>query len=249
MEAMTYFDANNNPVSMTDYYKAIQEDSERVVAQLEEEFVDRGLKFTVRFIGSVPVQAAGHIDGERFYFRFRGNTGSIKIGPYNQMIEDGLWVRYEETRLKRLAKVNEEHESGELTGIDYELASFNLNRPEPMSTPDEEMFIPTVVTHVAGKIGANPEDHYNGELTADEAYDMFKHLITNLNTIPEEEQLSERTRILIYEGWDAVKAWDGKEAAKIRAVMEKMTPAEQREYVGLPPLPEEETEPETNPTN
>jgi hypothetical protein len=241
MKAMTDSDTTNEAVSKTDYYKAVRENSERVVAQLEEEFADRGLKFTVRFIGSVPVQAAGHIDGERFYFRFRGNTGSIKIGPYDQAVEDGLRTRYEETRLERLAKVNQQYEAGELTDFDYELMSFNLKRPEPVSTPDEEMFLPTVVTHTAWKAGADPEDHYNGELTSDEAYDMFKHLITNLKAIPEEEQLDERTRILIYEGWEAAKAWDDRETAKIRAVMEKMTPAEQRAYVGLPPLPDETT--------
>jgi hypothetical protein len=56
---------------------------EKDVTLLEEKYADRGLKFTSAFEGFAPVQAYGHLDGKRFYFRLRGGVASLKVGMYD----------------------------------------------------------------------------------------------------------------------------------------------------------------------
>lgn len=53
------------------------------VAALEEKYADRGLVFTSPFEGFAPIQAYGHLDGKRFYFRLRGGEASLKVGVYD----------------------------------------------------------------------------------------------------------------------------------------------------------------------
>lgn len=62
-------------------------DWEKDVAFLEEKYADRGLKFTSPFEGLAPIQAYGHLDGKRFYFRLRGGDASLRVGVYNLAIE------------------------------------------------------------------------------------------------------------------------------------------------------------------
>lgn len=60
---------------------------EKDVASLEEKYSDRGLKFTSPFEGFAPIQAYGHLDGKRFYFRLRGGEASLRVGVYDKDIE------------------------------------------------------------------------------------------------------------------------------------------------------------------
>lgn len=50
-----------------------------VASLLEEKYKHRGLRFD-GFGGSHPVQADGEIDGEEFYFRFRGDSATLEVG-------------------------------------------------------------------------------------------------------------------------------------------------------------------------
>jgi hypothetical protein len=54
---------------------------------LEEKYADRGLVFTSPFEGLAPIQAFGHLDGMRFYFRLRGGEASLRVGEYDLAIE------------------------------------------------------------------------------------------------------------------------------------------------------------------
>lgn len=56
---------------------------DKEVVLLEEKYADRGLVFTSPFEGLAPIQAYGHLDGKRFYFRLRGGEASLKVGVYD----------------------------------------------------------------------------------------------------------------------------------------------------------------------
>lgn len=60
---------------------------DKEVTVLEEKYSDRGLKFTSPFEGLAPIQAYGHLDGKRFYFRLRGGDASLRVGVYDKAIE------------------------------------------------------------------------------------------------------------------------------------------------------------------
>lgn len=60
---------------------------EKDVILLEEKYADRGLKFTSAFEGFAPIQAYGHLDGKRFYFRLRGGDASLRVGVYDLAVE------------------------------------------------------------------------------------------------------------------------------------------------------------------
>lgn len=60
---------------------------DEVVTILEEKYSDRGLRFTSPFEGLAPIQAYGHLDGKRFYFRLRGGEASLRVGVYDKEIE------------------------------------------------------------------------------------------------------------------------------------------------------------------
>lgn len=68
-------------------YRRTYMDWEKDVALLEEKYADRGLKFTSPFEGLAPIQAYGHLDGNRFYFRLRGGDASLKVGVYDLTLE------------------------------------------------------------------------------------------------------------------------------------------------------------------
>lgn len=62
-------------------------DWDKEVTILEEKYADWGLKFTSPFEGFAPIQAYGHLDGKRFYFRLRGGDASLRLGVYDLAIE------------------------------------------------------------------------------------------------------------------------------------------------------------------
>lgn len=73
-------------------------DWEKDVASLEEKYSNRGLKFTSPFEGFAPIQAYGHLDGKRFYFRLRGGDASLRVGVYDKALE----VEQKKQRIERL---------------------------------------------------------------------------------------------------------------------------------------------------
>lgn len=86
----TGFDAVNDYLDTVDQLDGLEE-WEAVLAgfidlrnsaveTLEQHYQDRGLKFTVPFTNNIPNQAFGQIDGMLFYFRYRGDSASLRVG-------------------------------------------------------------------------------------------------------------------------------------------------------------------------
>jgi hypothetical protein len=65
----------------------MKSDWDNEVKTLEAKYADRGLVFTSPFEGFAPIQAYGHLDGKRFYFRLRGGEASLRVGIYDLAIE------------------------------------------------------------------------------------------------------------------------------------------------------------------
>jgi hypothetical protein len=211
------------------------------VQKLEEEFADRGLKFTVNFSSMFPLIAHGHLDGERFYFRFRSNHGVIRVGPYNQDVEVLRMERETERYEKNIAEAETQLKSGELTVDQYKNKTWNISYSHvafQSAQKDLDFFIPTVVTHKSTTTGPDVEDKHKGNLDADEAYNMFKYLITHLETIPEENQIDPYNRIYLYEGLEAAQEFNRKRGEEFAAKFRAMTDEEKRAFAGYPPIPE-----------
>jgi len=179
-----------------------------MITKLETKYADRGLKFTIPFAGCIPVQAYGHLDDLRFYFRFRGNFGQLRLGPYDLEIEELTHKRNTEQAARWLAEAEAKRASGESSKEEYEFATFFVDA-DPLVTEDAKNFYPTRITKASVADGADPEDYYNGSLTDEEAFDMFSLLADTLEDIPEADQINDHTRIWLYEGLDAARAtWD-----------------------------------------
>lgn len=182
-----------------------------MIDQLEAKYSARGLKFTVPFSGAVPVQAYGHLDGMRFYFRFRGNHGSLKVGPFIEELE----VLYAKRR-------NEDVELRKQRRIEAGVLEEDI-WPEPEHYPAAETdrdYYPHVIAKHATVQGENPEDIYNGFLTDQQAHDIFIQLVEALKDIPEEEQMEEGFKIWMYEGRAAMQVWSEERDRKLRAAFE-----------------------------
>lgn len=164
-----------------------------VVEQLEEKFADRNLRFTTEFLGCVPVQAYGHIDGMRFYFRFRSNWGQLRVGPYDRELEELHALRVNEDKRARFVKSQAQYESGEISEGSYLFNQVLDGTDDPVVEETDDDFYPTRVVKNAACEGLNPEDIYNGYLTDEEAYNMFSQLVQNLVDVPEEQQVHSKT--------------------------------------------------------
>lgn len=165
-------------------------------AALEERFVDRGLQFTRRFSGAVPVQAYGYIDGLRFYFRLRHNTASLRCGPYDLGIEV---VTYRNTHDSYLTKLTRLVDAGEIKENDEARVALTrnaLNRLR-MQSPDSTDFYPYRITLRSEIDDVIPGDVYLGWLEPDALAELFVRLVESLSPVPESEQVSEHTQQLL----------------------------------------------------
>lgn len=185
--------------------------TQAMVDQLETKYADRGLKFTQQFAGAVPVQAYGHLDGMRFYFRFRGNHGSLKVGPFVEELE----VLYAQ-------RVNEDIAARKQAQLDAGKSEDEIweEFPSYPAAETDSNYYPHVIAKTASVQGKNPEDVYNGFLTNEEAHDMFIALVDSLEDVPEEKQLDEGLRVWLYEGRQAADAHWAARLEKIKAEME-----------------------------
>jgi hypothetical protein len=177
-----------------------------VIKQLEHEHKDRNLKFITPFIGAVPVQAWGTIDGLRFYFRFRSNLGNLRVGPYVRELEVLFAQRVNEDREARRLEKLKSVESGEISQEEFD-SFFDFDRAEKVEEETSSRFVPRQVVKSAVCEGPIPGDDYNGYLSEEECYVMFNQLLSELEEIPEDNQLVESEKIWLYEGRAAVEAW------------------------------------------
>ena len=162
-------------------YRVHREETAQVVARLEKKYQDRGLKFTVPFGGAVPVQAFGVLDDLYFYFRFRHDCGQLRLGPYDQKLEDQLWAAGERDRLARIAK--------------HGPSDFGDRPKERVVEPGED-FYPTKIAKF-GYVGDFFGEPYAGFLSPTEAEDLFVQLVDALRDIPEDEQIDRFTLAFI----------------------------------------------------
>lgn len=166
------------------WMKAHREAVKTVVADLETTFADRQLKFTVPFGGSIPVQAWGYMDGYRFYFRFRRDVGSLRLG----IASPEYYVRINDLKNKReteqLAKLEDDLKSGALSKEEYaeELEFFSrFTKMGNEETPafDDAQFYPTHIKKESS-IREYTGEPYEGTLTPQQMQDIFAKLVVLL---------------------------------------------------------------------
>jgi hypothetical protein len=213
-EALREFDQKLEP-----YFKQQIADRRAVVERLEARFADRGLSFTLPFGGDYPVQAFGHLDGMRFYFRYRWGGASIKMGPYDREIEELHSLRGHEGRLEHLAKDRARFEAGEISEQDYRFSQIMAEKADPVAKESDPDYYPhRTAAHASLR---DPADNsLKGDLTSEECEQFFAQLIENLIPVPEDQQLSDYDRILYYEGWEAARAWYDKRQDELIAQQE-----------------------------
>jgi hypothetical protein len=155
-----------------------------VVADLEAKFADRQLKFTVPFGGSIPVQAWGYMYDYRFYFRFRGDNGSLSLG----LNDPEHYVQINELRRKRDTQKRADLEDGLKTGrlsqseYDDELefvSLFSKTNDEIAPEFDDLRFYPTHIKKIS-VIQDYTGERYEGSLTPSQMSDIFTKLVENL---------------------------------------------------------------------
>lgn len=155
-----------------------------VTDDLETRYSDRDLKFTESFRGSVPVQAWGYMDGYRFYFRFRGDVGSLSVG----IASPEYYVRINDLRAKREARKLTQLEDGLKNGTlmqseyDEEMEFFNFCRKtadEKAPEFDDPRFYPTHIKK-SSIIPNYTGERYEGALTPEQMLDLFAKLVDNL---------------------------------------------------------------------
>jgi hypothetical protein len=154
-------------------------DYSAVIDQLEKRFSDRGLKFTIPFMGAVPVQAYGYIDGERFYFRFRRDIASIKTGVFNRDVEEKLYEIDVKNHQERVEKNNIELSDPDLSPLERGWLELTNEFRDHRQTGDEKDYYPTPVLRVVS-IENYTGKKYAGDLTPEEAEDVFSRLLIKL---------------------------------------------------------------------
>jgi hypothetical protein len=152
----------------------------KVFHAIEERLSDRGLKFEDRGLGFVPVQAFGRIDGQRFYFRFRGDTASLTVGTFDKALELAEWLWRKENDVTYEAQLTAEDANHLMFGM--LIAQSN----RPLET--DLNLIPTRVTAWAGADDVTGEPH-NGSLELDEFATLFERLMSELVPVPENDQI------------------------------------------------------------
>ena len=152
-----------------------------VVGDLESAFADRQLKFTVPFCGSIPVQAWGYMDGVRFYFRFRRDVGSLRLG----IADPEHYVKINNLKNKReaeqLAKLQDGLKSGTLSKEEYAeelefMTRFSKSMDEKTPEFDEPQFYPTHIKKESS-IREYTGEPYEGTLTPNQMQDIFTKLV------------------------------------------------------------------------
>jgi hypothetical protein len=151
-----------------------------VEARLEEKYSDRGLKFTRGFSGSAPVQAWGIIDGYRFYFRYRSDVASIRIGfiaDDRLQREHDRDMHFRKERFKRFG------------GGDASLRELMLGGAHGPYELDGITDYPSSIRKEA-YISGVLDDPYNGFLTPEQTEETFVKLIEGLKDVSYEDPVT-----------------------------------------------------------
>jgi len=160
-------------------YEASHAEFVAVAEELEAEFKDRELKFTVVFEGMVPVQAFGWLDGSRFYFRFRSDYASLIVGKYDKDWEqedfDKRLARYREAKEARVA-------AGRISMDDWDMFDHLSDiqaSGDHLPTGLEPDYYPVRREFMAG-FGNVTGEPYAGALSPNFAKEVFRKLVNSL---------------------------------------------------------------------
>lgn len=168
---MTYFD----DLIDEDDSKEIKE-LDLAVSNLESKYSHRGLQFETGFLGSVPVQAYGHLDGMRFYFRFRHDSARLDLGVYNAEKEEADYQRDLENERVRKEQATKDLADGKITEMDYMFWTMSNAYKVEESNKD---YYPNPVLKSVSVHGYTGEP-YAGTLNGKEAEDLFSQLADRL---------------------------------------------------------------------
>lgn len=136
---------------------------------LEEKFADRGLKFSTSFEGNIPVVAYGVLDGLPFYFRYRNDTGQLRLGLPDPKAELKRYIKRLESTL---------NEAKNALGNDGAAFRHNVSLREPDPARQYPMFIKK--TAMYGEFLQKP---YNAQLDLDEFVSLFSLLVESLENV------------------------------------------------------------------
>lgn len=154
-----------------DYIAKERESRDRAAAILEEKFAERGLKFTARFEGNIPLVAYGRLDGLPFYFRYRGDCGQLRLGHPNPQENLNRYIHDLSSALalaERLKKANQSE-----TDEPFFPRSVSIRRTDP-----DRLFPYFIKKYaiISDYLGAP----YASYLDSDETIDLFTKLVENL---------------------------------------------------------------------
>lgn len=149
-----------------------------VIKSLETKYAKEGLKFSIPFSGSCPVQAYGEVRGMRFYFRFRHDAGSIKLGLYNQKAEDTYYEQQEKFRANRLAVSEKEYAAGNITKQDFDMSILFDSKTIKVLAASEDYYPNPVLIEV--NVYDYTGEPFEGFLTAENAENLFDKLMEQL---------------------------------------------------------------------
>lgn len=164
--------------------KAHREAVKVVVEDLENKYAARQLKFAVPFGGSIPVQAFGYMDGYRFYFRFRRDVASLRLGIANPEHYVRINALRKNRQSEQLAKYEDDLATGKLTKAEYdeELEFFHtFSKTEDEKAPefDDPQFYPTHIKKESVVLDYTGEP-LEGSLSPSQMVDVFTKLVENL---------------------------------------------------------------------
>lgn len=115
-----------------------------LISELEAKYADRRIRFDTGFVGSVPVQASGRIGRRYFYFRFRHDSASLKVGSPEHKRDSGQ----DKTRRRKARRAMRR---GPADGMAAFFARRDLCRGyDPLSTFPSHVLRYAVVNDVTG---------------------------------------------------------------------------------------------------
>lgn len=175
------------------------------IRTLESRHAHRGLRFQrdhdghPQGFGSVPAQAFGELDGQRFYFRFRHDHARLNVGPYDAALELALERRRLQWRAVHRDDMPETHRVQDDGGASFEWLMVTDRDLERAIDMDDFSFAPTRVTAVADVHDVTGEE-YGSTCSDDEFLTLFQQLIDDLTPVPEADQVDAHTITYLAEG-------------------------------------------------
>lgn len=153
-----------------------QKELDIAISNLESKYSHRGLRFETPFLGSVPVQAYGHLDGMRFYFRFRHDAARLDLGVYDAEQEEADYQRDLKNEQLRKEKAEQELAAGKIS--DYDYMFLTMSSAVKTEEDDKDYYPNPVLKSVS--IHSYTGDQWAGWLDGKQAEELFSKLADRL---------------------------------------------------------------------